>query len=503
MTSIGDGFVVGNNLVGEQSSRLYGKQKYFLDDITAEGGRQMAASILSDAYRGGFKEEFKSWLESVDEYPKGYDFKFGELSDILKLNWRGLLTTRVVPCWNLEGWFDEDGLLVYNSTTVDEDGSKKTMTKRCLYKDADDFQKKMEQRLLSLTRAIDVYTADGGRSTTEMSIDGGGAGCEHKNFVHSEIGYKDLIDGRMYRVQFDLTHDIGNQILKQETLFLSFRRKQTSGNGNIQGRWWVFNTPGKVSPHQVSKLVDIDLHSSSVIIRGVRFTFQSDKSGSYLTMTYDDCSRNVRQAMEGVPNVKCPQSKKDLFWINVPLATVSEIVPVEKHHPCKVEWNNAFMYMPHNAFTPHKPAPSCVRFTAKSAGPIYFLLAAIPNRPDTWYYLRIAPEGVTAYKGRNKLPQSTNDPAAVGLGSEKLLQTYFVCIESESLEEHREHEEKFTEISYGKLAAGNRQIHFSQNYNVMMSCQWPLLPTAHRSSSNLYLNLIFWREIGNSLAKSK
>ena len=33
---------------------------------------------------------------------------------------------------------------------------------------------------------------------------------------------------------------------------------------------------------------------------------------------------------------------------------------------------------------------SCVRFTAASAGPIYFALSQVPSLPDTWYYLRIA-----------------------------------------------------------------------------------------------------------------
>merc|ERR1719309_247351 len=117
-TGYGEGFVVANSLNGELSSRLYGKQKYFLDDITAEGGSQMIASILSDAYRGGFKEEFKSWLESVDKYPKGYDFKFGELSDILKLNWRGLLTSGFLPCWQMKGLYLADGLMVYDVSTV-------------------------------------------------------------------------------------------------------------------------------------------------------------------------------------------------------------------------------------------------------------------------------------------------------------------------------------------------------------------------------------------------
>ena len=38
---------------------------------------------------------------------------------------------------------------------------------------------------------------------------------------------------------------------------------------------------------------------------------------------------------------------------------------------------------------------SCVRFTAASAGPIYFALSQVPSVLDTWYYLRIAKVFIT------------------------------------------------------------------------------------------------------------
>ena len=44
------------------------------DEIIVEGGHQQVAAILSDKNRAGFKAEFKDWLDSIPDYPKGYDF---------------------------------------------------------------------------------------------------------------------------------------------------------------------------------------------------------------------------------------------------------------------------------------------------------------------------------------------------------------------------------------------------------------------------------------------
>jgi Notch-like protein len=59
---------------------------YSMDDIIVEGGSQRVAAILADKNRSGFKAEFTEWLDSIPEYPKGYNFRFGELAELLE-NW--------------------------------------------------------------------------------------------------------------------------------------------------------------------------------------------------------------------------------------------------------------------------------------------------------------------------------------------------------------------------------------------------------------------------------
>ena len=71
---------------------------------------------------------------------------------------------------------------------------------------------------------------------------------------------------------------------------------------------------------------------------------------------------------------------------------------------------------------------------------------------------------MTAYKGMRKLPHSTEQIAAVGLGSKKIFQTYFVCIEHNTADlrfaplrpkrDAKMQAVAHTEITYGKLAAG-------------------------------------------------
>ena len=99
----------------------------------AEGGSQRVASILADTYRAGFKEEFKSWLASVSRFPKGYDFKFGELSELVNLNWRGLLTNEFTPCWRLHDLTEVDGELFYTATTRNKEGELKVEQRPCGY----------------------------------------------------------------------------------------------------------------------------------------------------------------------------------------------------------------------------------------------------------------------------------------------------------------------------------------------------------------------------------
>merc|ERR1711874_66402 len=86
----------------EASSARKSAQSFSLDDIVVEGGHQRVASILADKNREGFKTEFKNWLDSIPEYPKGYDFKFVELSELININFRSYLKGKFTPCWGMK-----------------------------------------------------------------------------------------------------------------------------------------------------------------------------------------------------------------------------------------------------------------------------------------------------------------------------------------------------------------------------------------------------------------
>ena len=116
---------------------------------------------------------------------------------------------------------------------------------------------------------------------------------------------------------------------------------------------------------------------------------------------------------------------------------------------------------------------SCIRFTAASAGPIYFALSAVPSFPDTWYYLRIArvgaylyknfcvnfflQDGVTVYRGRELAGASTSEPGAVGLQDPNIFQTYIVCSEYDQAPDDENIWK--TRLTYGKVAAGIQNKH--------------------------------------------
>ena len=51
------------------------------------------AAILSDLSRSGFKTEFKDWLDSIPQFPKGYDFQFGDLAELLDINFATMVST--------------------------------------------------------------------------------------------------------------------------------------------------------------------------------------------------------------------------------------------------------------------------------------------------------------------------------------------------------------------------------------------------------------------------
>ena len=72
---------------------LYCRQatSYANEYMLVEGGSQEIASILSDFYSPSFKTTFQSWLETVPDYPKPFEFQMGTITDLLNINFLNML----------------------------------------------------------------------------------------------------------------------------------------------------------------------------------------------------------------------------------------------------------------------------------------------------------------------------------------------------------------------------------------------------------------------------
>ena len=264
-----------------------------VDDLIVEGGSQEVAAILADKDRSGFKQEFKDWLTSVPEFPKGYDFKFGELSQLLDINFESLMGVDFKPCWVLSNGED-----TYNVEVKDKDGNMKTEIRKCNFKSLDDFNQKMEKKRLSLKRAIQVYAKNKGRSGSEMVVAAGQPNCEQEpeEKETGQIPYETLLDGEDYLVEFDMLLPIGKKINQIAKMIISFEESETEGgnqDGATMGRWIVNNNGLQLSAGQLGPKVTIVKEEQKITLLGVVFTYQTDNKRNTLEWTEDDCKNNV------------------------------------------------------------------------------------------------------------------------------------------------------------------------------------------------------------------
>ena len=241
-----------------------------------------------------------SWLDSIPQYPKGYDFKFSEIHELLDINFRNYQNQKgtFTPCWeldNLENGPDcpKGQKCMYTGSIKNEDGSGRVEEKRkCLYKDIEDFQHQMDRRRLSLKRAIDVYAKTGGRSTQDLTVKGGTKNCEQKN-NKSKIDYTDLINGKSYEISFDMLYPVGSKIGTTDTHVIAFKLSQwTEDNLKKTGRWVVDSSVSKTASQRGQKM-ELIVNEKKVNILGAVFTYKSDDTGNFLEWTREDCIKNM------------------------------------------------------------------------------------------------------------------------------------------------------------------------------------------------------------------
>merc|ERR1719237_1312724 len=203
------------------------------DEIIVEGGHQHVAAILSDLSRSGFKTEFKDWLDSIPQFPKGYDFQFGDLAELLDINFATMVSEMdgIQPCWenNVTNGY-------YDAQIKDENGDVTTERRKCSFLSTEDFVVQMNKRRLSLKRAIAVYAENTGKTGNDMTLPAGPSKCEGKrNHEMKNIDFATLTNGENYLVKFKLGAQIGNKIAPNDVFVLSFK---TSGEPR-KGRWVV------------------------------------------------------------------------------------------------------------------------------------------------------------------------------------------------------------------------------------------------------------------------
>jgi Notch-like protein len=135
-------------------------------------------SSHSEFYSPGFKRLFSDWLDSIQNYPKPYEFTLGKISEMLDFNADTLFTGKE----DHEGCFaeeknmlkDEQGrkyyisvesVLTADNTTVDEENKV-----FCKWSSKAGFVEDLRRKRLALERAISVYMQEGPFSTSSYDI---------------------------------------------------------------------------------------------------------------------------------------------------------------------------------------------------------------------------------------------------------------------------------------------------------------------------------------------
>ncbi|KAL9985287.1 hypothetical protein ACROYT_G007668 [Oculina patagonica] len=381
--------------------------------ITVEGGDQEIAAIISDENSPTIKNEIKQWLESIRTFPKPFKFMVAPITDLLKFNPLSLFADEERD-WGCEAHpadmkKDPDTGESYYEVKINGTLAKKM----CPYKDRDDLIYVIERRRDSLERAVGIYMEEGPISVSDITLPAGRPGCQTENFKFQAKAGKPSWDA----------------IIKDETIFLVV----FSSNVHLVGS---FKGPVAITP-RMERYVryfngewfastnhdDIDMTSScsyggennKICILGLVLTY--NPRNGYLSLTNEDLDAS-KEAFQDLAPAKVGTIMAHAEW---PAKNIFQMDTVVGYLPCNVKWSNALRFDPSNK------EGKCLHFTASSKGTVFVIFAAVPEMKNTWYYVQISSAGVGIFKSQ-KLMVSTVDVNAVGLGSDILYQSYFVCV---------------------------------------------------------------------------
>ncbi|CAH1268604.1 CLEC4M [Branchiostoma lanceolatum] len=421
--------------------------EYSNEVMEVHGGDQKIAAAITEFYTTSFGNSLKDWLESIDEYPKAFEFRMLMIPDLLNMNFDSFFPHGVVDfgCFGSKALsVDEAGRKYYVEDTTDGNVTSSEI-RYCNFEEKDDLNKALTERRLALKRAIAVYLEEGPFLSSDFQIPAGEPGCETAELVLLEDSisgapsWQEMISGQEFKVVFEMPYNIPHFLTATAALHVRFMSRTNKWLTIKKGR-----APKLSDGHRNGNSGDITQHKVSV--GGLVMTYDEDTG--IFTVTQEDFDASAAAILNLPP------------WINgtdVARVEYKSLLEQLSHQqratggqmPCNLKWSNA-----------HRIDPSdggkCIHFTAASKGDIFVVFSGVPDEHETWVTVEISTSGVAMYKAL-RLEVTQLDKGAKGLGSDTLYQSYFVCVEEDLTE-------STTTIQFGKTPDNEDRGHVWLDY---------------------------------------
>ncbi|KAI8509176.1 Galectin-3-binding protein [Branchiostoma belcheri] len=459
---------------GEQAAR---RQEYSNEMMIVQGGNQRIASAITEFYTTSFGSELKEWLDSIEDYPKAFEFTMGLITDLFDMNFDMLFPNGVLDygCFgSKELSVDAKGRKYYVEDVVEANNTREKATVRyCNFDARQDLVEGMISRRTALERATAVYLVEGPFLITDFSIAAGQPGCETADLAYADESnsgvptWEEMTSGDEFIIHIDMPYNIPRMFsclgprLRVDWCFCCVSRflkaKASLHLMFKRGRWMTITDrlhPHIFNGHRNGGSGDTAAHKISV--GGLVMSYGEDTG--LLTVTQEDFEASA-ELIADLPDW--------LIGMDVGRAEYSSLMEQISNHqsldrghvPCNMQWSNAHRIDPTNG-------GKCIHFTAASEGDIFVVFAGIPRDHETWLTVEISPDGVALYKNM-RLVVTQLEQGGKGLGTAHLYQSYFVCVTENP-------DAGTTIVQYGKTPDNEERAHvwLDHQFDEMLAIQY-------------------------------
>ncbi|XP_078657439.1 uncharacterized protein LOC144903312 [Branchiostoma floridae x Branchiostoma belcheri] len=440
---------------GEQAASF--KQEYSNEMMIVQGGNQRIASAITEFYTTSFGSELKEWLDSIEDYPKAFEFTMGLITDLFDMNFDMLFPNGVLDygCFgSKELSVDAKGRKYYVEDVVEANNTREKATVRyCNFDARQDLVEGMISRRTALERATAVYLVEGPFLITDFSIAAGQPGCETADLAYADESnsgvptWEEMTSGDEFIIHIDMPYNIPRFLKAKASLHVIYKR----------GRWMTITD--RLHPHIFNGFRNGgsgDTAAHKISVGGLVMSYGEDTG--LLTVTQEDFEASA-ELIADLPDW--------LIGMDVGRAEYSSLMEQISNHqsldrghvPCNMQWSNAHRIDPTNG-------GKCIHFTAASEGDIFVVFAGIPRDHETWLTVEISPDGVALYKNM-RLVVTQLEQGGKGLGTAHLYQSYFVCVTENP-------DAGTTIVQYGKTPDNEERAHvwLDHQFDEMLAIQY-------------------------------